>query len=449
MKLLLILSKDDIMKKIFILSYIVLKYSGTILLGQQIHVEQATDDGILIEKPGADGIQIDSAQVFAIRITNPKIHGISVANAGTDGIFLSFPKDDGVHILNAGDNGLEILGPASHGARISNAGGDGVHISDAQESGVRIDGAEESGVRIDDAGDDGLYVKNTGSNGIRISGSALDAIRIDNSMNDGIQILGTQYDGIRISGAGNKAGHFKNDATSNEPAVHIEHGDDLETDLFLGGHAQISTNGSYVLQLDEDDNFEAEQFSIKRSASQGGGDVFHVSETGEVTIAGNISKGGGSFKIDHPLDPENKYLFHSFVESPDMLNVYNGNAILNEDGEAKIEMPDYFTALNRDFRYQLTPIGSFAELYVAKEIEENSFKIAGGRPGGKVSWQVTGIRRDPFAMANRIPNELLKEAHNRGKYLHASEWAKSKGVSKLPSIGSGPIGNIPDLGSIE
>ena len=34
---------------------------------------------------------------------------------------------------------------------------------------------------------------------------------------------------------------------------------------------------------------------------------------GRVRVTGNLSKGGGSFKIDHPLDPENKYLQHSFV----------------------------------------------------------------------------------------------------------------------------------------
>ncbi len=418
------------------------------MYGQQIHIEQGLADAILINKPGANGIKIDSAELFGIRISSPKIHGLSVSNAGTDGIFLSFPKDDGVHILNAGDNGLEILGPTSHGARISNAGGDGIHISDAHDAGIRIIGSMESGIRVDDAGDDGLLVKDAGSNGIRITGSAQDGIRIDNSVNDGIQILGTQSDGIYISGAGNKAGYFKNDAGSTEAAMHIEHGDDLQPDIFIGGNAQISTNGSYVLQLDEDDNFEAEQFSIKASAAQGGGDVFHVSETGDVTIAGNLSKGGGSFKIDHPLDPENKYLFHSFVESPDMMNVYNGNIILNERGEAKVEMPEYFAALNRDFRYQLTPIGSFSELYVAEEIEENYFKIAGGRPGVKVSWQVTGIRRDPFAEANRIPNEVLKEDHNRGKYLHANEWAKSKGVSQLPLIETQPRTIILDQGSL-
>jgi hypothetical protein len=95
-------------------------------------------------------------------------------------------------------------------------------------------------------------------------------------------------------------------------------------------------------------------------------------------VIGNLSKGGGSFKIDHPLDPANKYLYHSFVESPDMMNVYNGNVVLDANGEAVVVLPDWFEALNRDFRYQLTCIGGFAPVYIAEEIANNQFKIAGG-----------------------------------------------------------------------
>ena len=79
---------------------------------------------------------------------------------------------------------------------------------------------------------------------------------------------------------------------------------------------------------------------------------------GNVRITGNLQKGGGSFKIDHPLDPANKYLQHSFVESPDMKNVYDGIVVLDRKGKAEIELPDWFGALNKDFRYQLTPIGA-------------------------------------------------------------------------------------------
>jgi len=143
-----------------------------------------------------------------------------------------------------------------------------------------------------------------------------------------------------------------------------------------------------------------------------------VSISGDLSVTGNVSKGGGSFKIDHPLDPENKYLYHSFVESPDMMNVYNGNVVLDARGEAWVDMPDWFEALNRDYRYQLTCIGGFAPVYVAEEISGNRFKIAGGTPGMKVSWQVTGVRQDAYANAHRIPVEENKRAGERGKYLH-------------------------------
>jgi hypothetical protein len=156
---------------------------------------------------------------------------------------------------------------------------------------------------------------------------------------------------------------------------------------------------------------------------------------GSVEVTGNLSKGGGSFKIDHPLDPANKYLYHSFVESPDMKNIYDGVATLDGNGEAVIQMPDWFGVLNRDFRYQLTPIGSPGpNLYVAQELSNGHFKIAGGQSGGKVSWQITGIRQDAWANAHRIPVEEEKDARLKGFYIHPElygappekqiEWAR-------------------------
>ncbi len=91
--------------------------------------------------------------------------------------------------------------------------------------------------------------------------------------------------------------------------------------------------------------------------------------SGNVHVQGTLSKTAGSFQIDHPLDPANKYLFHSFVESPDMKNIYDGIATLDARGEAWVDLPDYFDALNKDFRYQLTAIGAPAlSLYIADEI---------------------------------------------------------------------------------
>ncbi len=139
---------------------------------------------------------------------------------------------------------------------------------------------------------------------------------------------------------------------------------------------------------------------------------------GNVHVQGILSKSGGSFKIDHPLDPTNKYLYHSFVESPDMMNIYNGNVILDENGTAWVEMPAWFEALNQEFRYQLTCLGGYAPVYVASKMQDNRFQIAGGTPGLEVSWLVTGIRHDPWADANRIPVEQDKPAGERGTYLY-------------------------------
>ncbi|MHC4458350.1 MAG: hypothetical protein ACYS0I_14935 [Planctomycetota bacterium] len=153
---------------------------------------------------------------------------------------------------------------------------------------------------------------------------------------------------------------------------------------------------------------------------------------GDVTVTGTLTKGGGSFKIDHPVDPENKYLSHSFVESPDMMNVYNGNVVLDKNGEACVQLPEYFEALNRDFRYQLTCIGGFAPVYIAEEISENQFKIAGGKRGMKISWQVTGIREDRYAKSNRIPVEEDKPIEAKGYYLHPELY----GYGEEQSIGA-------------
>jgi hypothetical protein len=129
---------------------------------------------------------------------------------------------------------------------------------------------------------------------------------------------------------------------------------------------------------------------------------------GNADFTGNITKGGGSFRIDHPLDPGNEYLSHSFVESPDMMNVYNGSVTTDRHGLATVILPDYFEALNRDFRYQLTPVGQFAQAMVAEKVKGNRFVIKTNKPGVEVSWQVTGIRHDAYANQHRIPVEEPK-----------------------------------------
>jgi hypothetical protein len=147
----------------------------------------------------------------------------------------------------------------------------------------------------------------------------------------------------------------------------------------------------------------------------------------------DLSKSGGSFQIDHPLDPENKYLYHSFVESPDMKNVYDGTIVTDGAGTAIVTLPDWFQTLNRDFRYQLTVIGQFAQAIVASEVNNNQFVIRTDRGKVKVSWQITGIRQDAWANAHRIPVEEEKSARERGHYLHPELYGHA-GEASIPEI---------------
>jgi hypothetical protein len=137
-----------------------------------------------------------------------------------------------------------------------------------------------------------------------------------------------------------------------------------------------------------------------------------------ISITGTLSATGTkNFRIDHPLDPANKYLTHAAIESSEVLNLYTGNAILDDSGEAVVQLPEWFESINKDFRYQLTPIGaSGRDLYIAEEVSVGHFKIAGGKPGAKVSWQVSAVRNDAWEKAYPMLVESDKGA-DRGHYL--------------------------------
>jgi hypothetical protein len=150
---------------------------------------------------------------------------------------------------------------------------------------------------------------------------------------------------------------------------------------------------------------------------------------GPVHVQGTLSKTAGSFRIDHPLDPAHRYLQHSFVESPDMLNVYNGNVTTNKRGFATVKLPRYFQALNRSFRYQLTPLGRRgwdARAGIWRKIRNSRFTIRTDKPRVEVSWQVTGVRHDRYANANRIQVVVPKAKKEQGKYLHPELYGKPK-----------------------
>jgi len=148
------------------------------------------------------------------------------------------------------------------------------------------------------------------------------------------------------------------------------------------------------------------------------------------------ASGTKAFRIDHPDDPENTYLLHYSAESAEVINFYRGTVLLDEAGEAVVELPAYFGKINMNPSYTLTAVGApMPLLHVAEEIDEAalnagaaagpgepaplcSFRIAGGAAGAKASWRVEAVRNDLWVRANGAPVRADKQGRERGTYQH-------------------------------
>jgi hypothetical protein len=170
---------------------------------------------------------------------------------------------------------------------------------------------------------------------------------------------------------------------------------------------------------------------------------------GNLDVSGAITAGTKDFKIDHPLDPANKYLYHASVESSEMMDIYTGNATTDGGGEAVVRLPDWFESLNTDFRYQLTVIGQFAQAIVAQRIGGGQFVIRTDKPNVDVSWQVTAVRQDAFAKAHPLQVEVEKPKRERGYYVHPELYGapheKQVVFATHPNLLKGPAQRKPPV----
>ena len=279
---------------------------------------------------------------------------------------------------------------------------------------------------------------NTGSSGVTINASASATsagltVNSSNTSQYGIYINESGYNGLRVDGTMSWANIYSVNTNSGSAW-----GVSGIADSASGSGVTGSSNNGWGV-VARTTNGMALRAIVNSGGTGVAGDF-----TGNVAIHGTLSKTAGSFQIDHPLDPEHKYLNHSFVESPDMKNIYDGVVVLDANGAATITLPDWFGALNKDFRYQLTPIGAPGpNLHIAQEIANNMFAIAGGAAGLKVSWMVTGIRQDAYANAHRIPVEEDKPAAVQGKFLHPELFGApaSRSIVREPD----GAGGVPDV----
>ncbi|MEO0874651.1 MAG: hypothetical protein AAFY48_08620, partial [Bacteroidota bacterium] len=184
------------------------------------------------------------------------------------------------------------------------------------------------------------------------------------------------------------------------------------------GVIQGTPNDAIAIYGKASDNSRAAVLGQANGADWAGDFLGDVRVTDDLTVLDQFSAGGKNFKIDHPLAPTEMYLYHSTVESPERKNIYDGVVTTNAEGYATVELPDYFEALNTDFRYQLTVIGSFAQAIVKEKVQGNRFVIQTAEGGVEVSWQVTGVRKDAFSEHYPLEVEVPKTGEERGTYLH-------------------------------
>ena len=374
--------------------------SGVLPQGSSIPIEvPAGVEGHGVDGPGIVGRSINDSGVVGESPGAPGVLARSVTASGLLGV--TFSPDDGSH---------GVFGSSA-------AGGNGVTGFVGSATGTVGSSVRGVGVR-----------GTTGTGAAGVLGETFG----DGSGNAGPAVHGNSGDGVGVSGVsgstdatqgltfGNGYGHY---------SLHFsaQGGGGVLGVSVLGSGVEGFTFASIRNQPDA--------AAVRGQSANGFAGLF----VGRVRVTGPLQKAGGGFIVDHPQDPRNKYLSHSFVESPEMLNVYSGTVTTNRSGVARVRLPTYFEALNRDFRYQLTVIGQFARAMVSQEIKRNEFAIRTDAGGVKVCWQVTGVRKDAWAEANRIPVEETKPKAERGRYLHPGLFGK-----KAEAVHAAPATRMPN-----
>jgi hypothetical protein len=374
--------------------------SGVLPQGSSIPIDPpAGVEGHGVDGPGVVGRSMNDSGVVGESPGSPGVLARSITASGLLGV--TFSPDDGSH----GVFGSSV------------AGGNGVTGFVGSATGTIGSSVRGIGVR-----------GTTGTGAAGVFGQTFG----DGSGNAGPAVHGTSGDGVGVSGVSGSTDATRGLTFGNgygHSSLHFsaQPGGGVLGVSVLGNGVEGFTFASFRNNPDV--------AAVRGQSANGFAGLF----VGRVRVTGFLQKAGGGFTVDHPTDPKNKTLSHSFVESPEMLNVYSGTVTTNRAGVARVRLPAYFEALNRNFRYQLTVIGKFAHAMVSKEIKNNEFVIRTDPGRVKVCWQVTGVRKDAWAEANRIPVEETKPKAERGRYLHPELFGKRAGA-----IHPVPATEVPD-----
>jgi len=369
------------------------------------HVD-GEDDGVGYGVSGHSNKGTGVKGSIADAVFDPDVTG-GVYGISKDGTGIRGDSDSDNGVFGHSKTGIGVFGRSDDkfgtgvygtvGSNISPDSEDSVCVfGDAFRKGTGVRGKSDDGIGVFGESDRNYGVRGTSGDGIGVFGESAISYGVRGQSNSNIGVTGESINGIGVRGT-----------------------TDTNAGLF-GISNKAGGIGLRVWGLNDSDGCIA----VSRGAAGTWiGGVYAGLFYGNVKIYGNLSASTKSFKIDHPLDPSNKYLYHSSVESSDMKNIYDGVVVLDAKGEAVVVLPDWFEALNKEFRYQLTPIGNAGpNLHISKEIENQRFKIAGGSSGMKVCWLVTGIRHDAFAQANPLVVEQDKLPNEQDYYIHPETY---------------------------
>jgi hypothetical protein len=300
-------------------------------------------------------------------------------------------------VVAGSGNGVTGHAPTGKGVFGSSAQGTGVRGFSGSGIGVQADGGYYGVEALtNDIVGRAVYAHHDGSStgyGVYATTDLGTAVFSQSDAGTGVSATGAGTTGVGVSG--------KNSTSTNHGALGLR----------LRGAEGVALNSNGIGVYGQADNGSS-SVGVYGTSLNGyaGRFIGNVRIDGNLNVVGTVTKGGGAFRIDHPLDPQHRYLQHSFVESPEMMNVYNGNVRTDSRGFAVVQLPRWFQALNRNFRYQLTPIGAFAQAIVWKKIAGNRFTVRTSKPHVEVSWQVTGVRHDRWANTHRVQVEVPKTA---------------------------------------
>ena len=375
---------------------------------------------------GESDVGASAQGVWGITADGIGVHGQSsggtagVAGENTTGYGVS-----GVSSVNSGVNGLSASGNGvvgiSDGAPFAGSGVVGYSPSGNGVEGISADGY---GVYAHSTGNDGVRGLSDSVNGNGIVGEAdggTSAYGVWGMSTQGDGVFGSSSTGVGVAAfSGSSYGILGiHDSISNvnvgpfaTPGIWGDSGQGngvMGTSGASGGAGVVGYHPANVGVL----GYTNTGYGIYGVSTSGSGYAGYFQ--GRMTVTGTKS-----FQIDHPLDPENKTLTHYCAEGPEPQNIYNGIVTTDAQGFGRVQLPDYFDAINRDFRYQLTVIDDSDDFVLAKvvrPIEANEFVVRTSRPNVMVSWEVKGIRNDRWVRMYGCPVEEAKTDSQRGKYL--------------------------------